>query len=298
LPIPVSASTLTTWQNMVSNSTTTLYWYSVNDVFMNLSYDFDLNNFPFWSTTTPDFYLKQPTTPPNWDYAITIPTNSENYNFWIIAEGGSYQVFNYKSGGNSYQNACSEIKNIVLADKTLKLIKCGGVNYNPITNVVFSVGSFATEIYLAIYTDDNLDQLITDETTMYNYLNNLSNYNALFGGWASTTPLTLPAGTCENLDVFSGALCKVITFLFVPSSTALTQFSNLKDLIATKPPFGYWTSIKNYLNNLNSTSTPAFTLTAEIGNIGIFDTLKTGLAWVLWLFFGFWVIKRIARFDF
>jgi len=84
----------------------------------------------------------------------------------------------------------------------------------------------------------------------------------------------------------------------VPTSTSLNQFSNLKDLITTKPPFGYWTSIKNYLNNLSSTSTPAFTLTAEIGNITIFNTLKTGLTWILWLFFGFWIIKRIAKFDF
>lgn len=311
LPIkPAFGTTLTTWQNMVSNATTSIYWYDHNDVFLNQFYEFDLSNFPYWQATSTDawhfqyIYLKQPTTPPNWDYSITIPTNNEGYKFWsLMTKGVENEVrFLYKSGGNQFNNLCIIQKNIILADKTLGLWKCNGVSQNPITNIFFTTAStygwYAEQIYLMVYTDDNLDILITDETSMYNYFNNLSNYNSLFGGWASTTPLTLPAGTCENLDVFSGALCRVITFLFVPTSTSLNQFSNLKDLITTKPPFGYWTSIKNYLNNLSSTSTPAFTLTAEIGNITIFNTLKTGLTWILWLFFGFWIIKRIAKFDF
>jgi len=311
LPIkPAFGTTLTTWQNMVSNATTSLFWYDYNDVFLNQFYEFDLSNFAYWQATSTDawhfhyIYLKQPTTPLNWDYTITIPTYSEGYNFWLLSEnntaGGVW--FLYTSGGNYLYNSCSNLKQITLADKTLNLYKCAGVSQNPITKVFVQTGDYygfyAEQIYLMVYTDDNLDILITDETSMYNYFNNLSNYNSLFGGWASTTPLTLPAGTCENLDVFSGALCRVITFLFVPTSTSLNQFSNLKDLITTKPPFGYWTSIKNYLNNLSSTSTPAFTLTAEIGNITIFNTLKTGLTWILWLFFGFWIIKRIAKFDF
>jgi hypothetical protein len=126
-------------------------------------------------------------------------------------------------------------------------------------------------------------------------------YFVLEGDLSATS--TLPeqpaiSEICNDLGTISGAFCQVITYLFYPNNATLTQFSNLKDIIATKPPFGYWTSIKGYLNNLSSTSTPAFTLTAEIGNIGIFNTLKTGLVWVLWLFFGFWVIKRIARFEF
>jgi len=310
----VNASTLTTWQNMVSNGTTTLFWYSGSglnyDIFLNLFYEFDLSNFPYWQATDTDAWhfrylnLKQPTTPLNWDYSITIPTNSEGYKFWSLMTKGveNETRFLYKSGGNQFINICIKQKDITLADKTLGLWKCDGVGQNPITNISFTTAItyawYAENIYLMVYTDDNLDTLIYDETSMYDYLNNLTNYNALFGGWSSTTPMTLPAGTCENLDVFAGALCKVITFLFVPTSGSLNQFSNLKDIIATKPPFGYFTSIKGYLSNLSSTSTPAFVLTPEIANIPLFNTIKTGLIWILWLFFGIFVIKRIARFDF
>ena len=111
-----------------------------------------------------------------------------------------------------------------------------------------------------------------------------------------TTP-TLPAGTCDNLNTIAGAFCKVFVYLFYPDSATLTQYSNLQTLIANKMPFGYFTSVKNYLNNLSSTSTPAFSLTG-LSDIPLFDTIKTGLTWILWLIFGFWVIKRVARFEF
>lgn len=304
--IPVFASTLTTWQNMVSNGTTTYFWYDSSNTFLNLGYDVDLSGFPFWSATTSTpslhyIYLKTPGL--NWDYSITIPTDSEGYKFWIIQEGGSEtdRIFRYKSGGNWYYGYCTKLKDIILADKTLQLSRCSGVSQNPITNIYVSMGEPSPDIsaiYLMVYTDDDLDILIYDETSMYAYLNNLANYNSITGQWTPGQIFVLPAGTCDDMGTIAGALCKVISYLFYPSQASLTQFSNLKDMIITKPPFGYFTSIKSYLNNLSSTSTPAFSLTSAIGNIAIFDTLKTGLAWILWLFFGFWVIKRIARFDF
>jgi hypothetical protein len=124
-------------------------------------------------------------------------------------------------------------------------------------------------------------------------------------GFATGTPpglpvsrVALPSGVCDNLNIVAGALCRVIVFLFAPEQTDLTQFAQLKDIVSSKPPFGYFTSIKNSLNNLSGSSTPAFELTAQIGDIALFGTLKTGLAWILWIFFGFWVIRRIASFDF
>lgn len=155
------------------------------------------------------------------------------------------------------------------------------------------------DIFLMIYTDENFPYLIDTKQEFYVYLGSAWIY------WVQLpTPegfqefITLPEGTCDDLGTIAGALCRVITHLFYPSQTSLTQFSNLKNIIADKPPFGYFTSIKGYLGNLKSTSTPAFELTAQIENIDIFGTLKTGLAWILWIFFGFWVIKRIARFEF
>jgi hypothetical protein len=306
--LPANALTLTTWQNMVSNGTSTLFWFDASDTFLNLGYQFDTYGFPYWSvaTDTPSLtyvYLKQfSTSTPNWDYSITVPTDSEGYKFWIIQKGGDIydRIFRYKNGGSWYYGYCTLIKNITLADKTLQLTRCDGVEINPITNILVSMGAYTTveEIYLLVYTDDDLDTLITDEASMYAYLNNLANYNSLYGNWTPETGVSVPAGTCDNLDVFSGALCKVLTFLFVPTQKTLTQYSNLKDLVITKPPFGYYNSIKTAIAGLTSTTTPAFSLTASISDISIFGTLKTGLAWILWIFFSFWIIKRIARFEF
>ena len=297
------ASTLTNWQNMVSNGTTTFYWYDENDTFLNIGYDTDLSGFHYWSATTSTPFLRYVYLKGfalNWDYSLTLPTTG--YHFWIIQDGGSIsdRIFRYKSGGNWHYSECSLIKTITLANKTLQLSSCPPVSENPITNVFISMGAgnAPSGIYLLVYTDENLDILITDESTMYAYLDNLANYNATYGNWTPEQGIILPAGTCDNLGTIAGALCQVITYLFVPTNTSLNQFSSLKDAIATKPPFGYWTSIKGYLNNLTATGTPAFSLTAELQNISIFATLKTGLTWLLWLIFGVWVIKRIARFDF
>jgi len=304
-----AAGPLTIWQNMVSHDTARYYWYDSADTFLNLGYKLDLNNFAYWSVSTDTpflgyVYLKQPTNPLNWDYSLTLPTDSEGYKFWIIQDGSSDydRIFRYKSGGNWHYSECAVIKTITLADKTLQLSRCPGISENPITNVMVSMGTptyAVVGIYLLVYTDENLDTLIYDETSMYNYLNNLANYNKTFGNWTSETGITLPAGTCDDLGTIAGALCRVITYLFVPTETSLNKFTQLKDIIANKPPFGYFTSVKNYLNNLNATSTPAFTF-AEMGaiNLSIFQPLKTGLTWILWIFFAFWVIKRIGVFIF
>lgn len=109
---------------------------------------------------------------------------------------------------------------------------------------------------------------------------------------------SLSMAQCDDWGTIGGAFCKVLVALFAPSEQSLTQFSSLAGDIENKPPFGYFTSIKNYLGSLRSTSTPAFVLTTALEDIVFFNTLKTALVWILWLFFGFWVIKRISRFDF
>jgi hypothetical protein len=126
-----------------------------------------------------------------------------------------------------------------------------------------------------------------------------------------TTIATIPKDICEDMGAIScydikniykcvgGAICKVLSFLFLPSQDKLDQFFGLKDLLLQKPPFGYFVSIKNSLSSLSASTTPIFEL-ASAGEIGtsIFTPLKTGLSWVLWLLFGFYIIKRIGAFIF
>jgi hypothetical protein len=114
---------------------------------------------------------------------------------------------------------------------------------------------------------------------------------------------TPPEIACESWD-FGGLgigleICKALSFLFLPDFEHLQKFSQLGDTLATKPPFGYFNSVKSNLANLNTSSTPAFVF-ADMGDIKthIFDPLRTGLAWILWILFAFFVIKRIGVFDF
>lgn len=220
------------------------------------------------------------------------------YNFWFpVAYFLTNSQLKYTSGGNDYLINCEKINDITFPEKTLYLMKCPPFEHTPV-NKVQLLFNYNTDWYFIVYTDVDLSYINSSDTLYYYYYQYLDNFNAIY---ASTTPqgeITLPAGTCNDLGTIAGALCRVITYLFYPSQVSLTQFSNLKDMVSTKPPFGYWTSIKGYLNTLSSTSTPAFTLTAEIGNITFFNTLRTALIWIFWIFFGFWIIRRIARFDF
>jgi len=300
------ADTYTSMQNLISHDTTNFYWYDTNDVFLNQWYQFDLNNFPYWQATSTDPWAFQfiwlwqggatGTT-----YSLPAPTG---YDFWIIMEGGDigYTNLHYHYGLTDYTNPCTKEKDITLSYKTLGLWTCPGFAYTPVSGVWFDTGYhygyYATQLYAMVYTNDDLNTLITDEASMYAYLDNLNNYDITFQNQNPGGGVTLPAGTCDDLGTIAGALCRVITYLFVPTQASLDQYSGLKDQIMLKPPFGYYTSIKNSLNLLSSTSSPAFNLTAELEDITIFDTLKTGLGWLLWILFGFFVVKRIGNFNF
>jgi hypothetical protein len=106
---------------------------------------------------------------------------------------------------------------------------------------------------------------------------------------------------CDRFD-FGGlgvgnAVCRALEYIFKPDILNFQNFSNLKTILETKAPFSYFYSIKNSLNFLSSTSTPAFVLADTGGiNTGIFQPLKTGLSWILWIFFAFWAIRRIGNF--
>lgn len=75
-------------------------------------------------------------------------------------------------------------------------------------------------------------------------------------------------------------------------------FSDIINTLSNKPPFGYFTSVKNALSEL-STTTPIFNF-ADMGALytNVFSVLRTGLAWILWFLFAFWLIRRIGIFDF
>jgi hypothetical protein len=114
----------------------------------------------------------------------------------------------------------------------------------------------------------------------------------------------IPEITCENwnFDNFGIglAICNTFSYLFIPTSVSVENYQNLSTIFQSKAPFAYFYSITNAFNSLSSTTTPAFILSTSTGALDttIFQPLKTGLTWILWLLFGVFCIKRVAKFDF
>jgi hypothetical protein len=107
--------------------------------------------------------------------------------------------------------------------------------------------------------------------------------------------------TCDpDSGFFSYSICNVIRYLFYPDAAVLNLFSGLTAPIQTKPPLGYFTSIKNALTGLTS-STPAFTINISSDNpvkTTFLTPIRTGLIWILWLAFAFWIFHRFRHFNF
>ena len=294
-PFLAFAGVLTIWQNTCDD------WHgkAISFIVRGETYpdycDTDANNYHYWQQFTDLDY-----TPTSTLSTINI---SNSWHLWAVSRNAVVpNVLYFESNGTSHFLSGGLIINNFNADiptnyTPVYLIKYDNFAYTPIKQVDIYSGESVGGFYFLVYTDVDLSY-INSQDTLYYYLDYLSNFNAIT---ASSTPeqgLTLPAGTCDDMNVFAGALCRVITYLFYPEQASLTQYSELKDLIAMKPPFGYWTNIKNAVAGLSSTTTPAFALTSAIGSITIFDNLKTGLAWILWILFAFWIIKRIGGFEF
>lgn len=135
------------------------------------------------------------------------------------------------------------------------------------------------------------------------------NENILFD--ASSSPITFSIGagpppiiTIPTITIdCSGTIsllgfnpCEAAVYLFIPKTESFSQFSALFSQLQNKPPFGYFSAIQSAIATLNASSTPAFSLP----NLSGFDTLlfnpiKAGLDWILWILFGFWIFKKFRH---
>lgn len=107
----------------------------------------------------------------------------------------------------------------------------------------------------------------------------------------------LATTTCSITNI-AGCFQNALIFAFVPNKNVFDNFISLKEELQNKPPFGYIVLLTSALQNISATTTPAFALVSE-NNItdNIFTPLKNGLTWVLWLFFGIWLYKRVRNMN-
>lgn len=103
--------------------------------------------------------------------------------------------------------------------------------------------------------------------------------------------------TTTDFGLLGNMFRDVLIYLFKPNESVLDFWRTIKDRVASKPPFGYYTLIKQAFDNLTSEATPAFALASATSTAQyIFTPLKNGLAWVLWILFGVWFLKRFIHF--
>jgi hypothetical protein len=123
-------------------------------------------------------------------------------------------------------------------------------------------------------------------------------FNGTFSGTGglSYTPPDICAGDSILIDPF----CQAAKWLFIPSSGSINNFLALPSDLQGKVPFAYFYYIRDQINTLTGSSTPAFTLPTGAAGItdNIFTPIKTGLTWLFWLLFTFWAIRKIGAMDF
>jgi hypothetical protein len=97
-----------------------------------------------------------------------------------------------------------------------------------------------------------------------------------------------------GLTALQGCFQNALIWAFVPSSGAIANYYNFTTSMTTKAPMGYFTVVKNNLNGLNSTSSPAFAVVIPAHlKTYIFTPFDTAIAGILWFFFAVHFYKRL-----
>lgn len=233
--------------------------------------------FPVNATSTPDF-------------------ESWHLNFGVAGEPpvvGTVRV-NYGTDPNNYWNEYHDEVNFIAYDNEVAEVAIMKGN-------LLSAGSWFAEGELIVGTSTVKSTVPDIAFSVFGgggYLENFY-YEAPTTTWpTSTLPIQI---TCDPEDnFFQYSLCKLAVWLFVPDSSQFNKFITLTDGIKNKPPIGYFYAVKSALEGLQSTSTKAFELNAtSTGALAnpVFNPLKTGISFTLWLTFGFWLFGRIRHFE-
>lgn len=130
-----------------------------------------------------------------------------------------------------------------------------------------------------------------------------------FVGLTATSTLWGDNLTCDpDSDFFSRGMCALFQFLFIPNTTALSQFSNLQAQVQQKAPFGYISVYNDQIEALSSASSTTSTAWSSVsssqylnlstwGNLSVFAYIRTILTWFMWFVFVFYMYHRFRNFS-
>ena len=106
----------------------------------------------------------------------------------------------------------------------------------------------------------------------------------------------------NNIALIENAICGGFTYLFLPSISQQTDlgnnFKSLGDQIKNKPPFGYFESAYQAFNNFQNNGTSSLINTSTSSQFStIFTPLDEAISALLWILFGFWVVRTFRHLD-
>ena len=133
-------------------------------------------------------------------------------------------------------------------------------------------------------------KLLRDDLYVFSFVTSFFNNNA-------TPPVTSGDPFVPEICTTGDIVCGIRNFFnsaFHLDTSVFNQFSTLKDDLKNKAPFGYVTGIYETITGLTTnTDDPEYTLeqVTPITN-AIFTPVRTGLAWLLWFAFAFFLLKR------
>lgn len=173
-----------------------------------------------------------------------------------------------------------------------RIIPIGTATGTYSVSTTLDIGNYKIESYL-IDIDNNQSPITTNTfSVVENPLGEIFGFDNL-----NYDEITGLATTTCSISNISGCFQNALVFAFYPSPSALQNFGNLKATIEKKAPFGYFLVLTDTIQNLGST-TPVFALASE-NNIttNLFSPLRTGMTWLLWFVFGFWLYKRLTHLN-
>lgn len=102
---------------------------------------------------------------------------------------------------------------------------------------------------------------------------------------------------CETFDI-GCQFKRALIYVLKPSTNSFTQFFDLKDELSNVKPFGYITVVYDQLNNLNASSTGAYTMPQIPFFSAIFNPLRSAMSVILWGIFALvFYNKRLKHLD-
>jgi hypothetical protein len=94
---------------------------------------------------------------------------------------------------------------------------------------------------------------------------------------------------CQIGNWFSNIIPSIGRYLFIPSQEVLNRYQDIWPSIQEKVPIGYFPLISEAIKNITEGEG-----SYALPDIAFFSSIRTGVGVLIWVLFGFWLIKRIS----